>query len=222
MFQNKTISDQIYESLRKDIIELTIKPGEKLSEVKLSHKFNVSRAPVRDAIKKLQQAELVSVLPQVGTIVMPISLQKAKDLLQIRLLLESYAAEVASQNITDEDLLLLEKKFRDLENCEDDFGQRRKELFETDMLLHRTIWRRCGNREIENIISNYMGEIHRIRLATLVLADRLVPTTKEMMEIFNALKKKNPVHAREAMKEHILNIQKSIESVIKEKKISQE
>jgi DNA-binding GntR family transcriptional regulator len=174
--------------------------------------YNVSRGPIRNAIQKLQQENLVVVKPQIGTIITPISLEKAGDILEIRLLLESHAAAVAARNITDEDITLLESKFRELNYSED-----RDKLFETDILLHKTIWKHCENREIPAIINNYRDEIERIRRSTLELGNRLVPSVSEMKDIVEALKARDPVRAGDAMRAHILNIKNAIETVLIEK-----
>lgn len=218
----KSLAEHIYETLRKDIVELRIKPGEKLSEAQLAKRFNVSRAPIRDVIQKLQQEEFVLVKPQIGTIIMPISFKKARDILEIRLLLEPYAAEVAARYVTDEDLDLLKFNLEQLARKQDSSEEKREKLFATDSLLHQTIWRLCGNREIYNIIYNYRDEIQRIRLSTLELAQRLVPTEKEMWQIYEALKRRDAQHARETMYTHLLNIEKAIESIADEKEQSKE
>src|SRR5690606_42140978 len=111
MNMRKTSTDLIYEAMRDDINNLRLKPGEKISEVRMAKKYNVSRAPVRDAIRRLQQDKLVLVKPQIGTIVAPVSLEKARDSCQVRLLLEPYAAEIAAKWINDEYIEEPDKQF---------------------------------------------------------------------------------------------------------------
>ena len=205
----ETLTERVYRMLREDIVNLRMKPGDKISEVKLTEIYNVSRGPIRNAVQKLQQENLVVVKPQVGTIITPISFEKAGDILEIRLLLEPHAAEIAAKHIQEEDIEFLEKKFEELNSSED-----REKLFETDIALHQTIWRLCGNKEISNIINGYRDEIQRIRLSTIDLANRLVPTVTEMKKIFEALKARNPEGARESMYAHILNIKNAIEAVL--------
>ena len=204
----ETLTERVYRMLREDIVNLRMKPGDQISEVKLAEIYNVSRGPIRNAVQKLQQENLVVVKPQVGTIITPISFEKAGDILEIRLLLEPHAAEIAAKHIQEEDIEFLEKKFEELNSSED-----REKLFETDIVLHQTIWRLCGNKEIPNIINGYRDEIQRIRLSTIDLANRLVPTLTEMKKIFEALKARNPEGARESMYAHILNIKNAIEAV---------
>lgn len=216
MDARKTIIDNIYEALRSDINRLKLKPGEKISEAGMAKKYNVSRAPVRDAIRRLQQDKLVLVKPQIGTIVAPVSLEKGKDICQVRLLLEPYAAEVAAEMITNEDIRILDEQFDFLESITNKTGENQKYIFKTDNILHRMIWRLCGNTEIYQIIDGYKDEIHRIRLATLKLADRTVPTEEEMRAIYKALQQKDPLASRDAMYTHILNLKTTVEEVLAE------
>jgi DNA-binding GntR family transcriptional regulator len=218
----KTLADHIYDTLRKDIIELRIKPGEKLSEAQLAKRFNVSRAPIRGVIQKLQQEEFVLVKPQIGTIIMPISFKKARDILEVRLLLEPYAAEIAARNVTDDDLEVLKFNLERLAKKQDDLEAQREKLFAADSLLHQTIWRLSGNKEIYTIINTYRDEIQRIRLATLELADRFIPSEKEMWQIYEALAQRDPERAREVMYVHLSNIKSALESIAEKREYDDE
>ena len=211
----KTLTEEVYDKLRNDIIQLRIKPGEKVSEAKLAKKYNVSRAPIRNVIQKLLQEELVIVKPQVGTIIMPISLKRAKDVLEVRLLLEVFAAEKAAEHISDKDLKEMESRFEALDDERLSTAERGPLLFSTDTFLHQTIWRLCGNEEITNILNNYPESVQRIRLATLELDNRLMPSRDEMFAIYQALQRRDPAAAQNAMRTHIQNIANSIEHVIK-------
>jgi len=216
MNRRKTITDLIYEAMRDDINNLRLKPGEKISEVRMAKKYNVSRAPVRDAIRRLQQDKLVLVKPQIGTIVAPVSLEKARDICQVRLLLEPYAAEIAAERITAEDIQALDGQFALLASFDKMNEEKEKCIYATDSILHRVIWRLCGNKEIYQIIDGYQDEIHRIRQSTLKLANRAVPTEIEMRRIYQALRDKDPAAAREAMYKHILNLKTAVEEVLAE------
>ena len=209
---DRNLAASIYHALRRDILELRFEPGERISEVLLAKKFRVSRAPVRDALRRLEQEKLVIVKPQVGTMVLPVSLGKAREILQVRLLLEPFAAGHAAPKITEEDIDLLEFHFSRLGRLKDKEEKKRR-LFETDALLHGLIWERCGNREIKEILDRYRGEIQRIRLSNAEWGGRLIPSEREMRRIHRALVHKNPKEAREAVLQHLKNIQQGVESI---------
>lgn len=212
MSPDRNLAVSIYQALRRDILELRFQPGERISEVLLAKKYRVSRAPVRDALRRLEQEKLVIVKPQVGTMVLPVSLGKAREILQVRLLLEPFAAEAAARKITDEDIELLDFHFSRLARVKDGEEKKRR-LYETDALLHGIIWGRCGNREVKDILDRYRGEIQRIRLSNAELGGRLIPSEQEMRRIHRALVRKDAKGAREAILLHLKNIQKGVESI---------
>ena len=215
MFVPTTIGDQVYKALRRDIIELKIEPGEKLSEAQVAERFQVSRAPVRDAIRRLEQERLVLVKPQVGTIVSQIDPDQAREVCEVRLLLEPHATFVAASCIKDTDLAGLKVDFDRLHTLADDCLDKRRLIVKTDYKLHRTIWRYSNNREIEDILDRYLDRVRRIQLATMEMANRLTPSEHEMRQIFEALIARNAERARDAMHAHIFNIKQAIDEVIK-------
>ena len=210
-----TIGDQVYKALRREIIEMRIKPGEKLSEVQLAERFNVSRAPVRDAIRRLQQEKLVLVKPQVGTIVSQIFPDEATEICEVRLLLEPHATFVATGRISEADLGILKGAFDRMLTLPEGSEERRALVFQTDNDLHKTIWLACNNREIDNILDRYLDRMRRIQLATVELANRLNPSEHEMRRIFEGLLARDAERAREAMYHHIFNIKQAIDEVMK-------
>ena len=62
MLDNRTIGDSVYEKIKYDIVHLTLKPGEKLSEASLAEKYGISKAPIRVALRKLSFAHKAGVL----------------------------------------------------------------------------------------------------------------------------------------------------------------
>jgi DNA-binding GntR family transcriptional regulator len=214
-----TIGDQIYKALRREIIEMRIKPGEKLSEVQVAERFNVSRAPVRDAIRRLQQEKLVLVKPQVGTIVSQIFPDEAAEICEVRLLIEPHAAFVAASRISDADLALLKAAFDRMLTLPVGSEERRALVFKTDNDLHKTIWLACNNREIDNILDRYLDRMRRIQLATVALANRLEPSEHEMRQIFEGLLARDAGRSRDAMQNHIFNIKKAIDEVMKNRMV---
>ena len=220
MLKTSTIGNQIYKQLRREILEMRFLPGEKISEAQLATKYNVSRAPIRDAIRSLEQERLVIVKPQVGTIISPVSLDKAVDICQIRLLLEPHAANISAEKIPNEDLAKLEVSFNSIAKLNIKPEEKKSLIFETDLNLHKTIWKFSGNDEIYRILNGYLGQMGRIRLTTAELASRLSPSVKEMFKIFTALKNRNSKEAQSAMYTHIFNIKNAVEDVLKSTKIA--
>ena len=95
-----TLSDSIYLSIRRSIRTLECLPGEALPELHIARAFGVSRTPVREALRRLQSERLVTLQPRFPARVAVVTREQAVEALQIRMLLEPYAAELAAVRIS--------------------------------------------------------------------------------------------------------------------------
>ena len=210
MLDNRTIGDSVYEKIKYDIVHLTLKPGEKLSEASLAEKYGISKAPVRVALRKLQEEGLIVIRPQSGSIVSPISISRAVNIIDIRLLLEPYAAAHAVQNLTKEDLRYLEERFKLLDIMVPGSEERSQFISKVDIELHGMIQERSGNPMIREILSRYASEIQRIRRANIEWRNRMGPSEQEMRYIFAAITQRDAEKAAEAMRIHLNNIRTAL------------
>ncbi len=108
----KTIAEQVYDLLKKKILYQEIIPGERLLEVALCESLKVSRTPVREAFRLLQQDDLVERIPQGGVQVTDVSLGDLQEISALRTVLEVYAVELACEKITPEEIEKLEGLMR--------------------------------------------------------------------------------------------------------------
>lgn len=213
MLEKKTISDYVYDKILEDIVQLKYAPGEKISETQLSAVLEVSRAPIKSALAKLEQEGFVSIKPQYGTFVSKISVERARGICDIREILEVEAIKKAVHNITDEQLKQLDGLFERMDSMKDIDDEKRQFIYDVDRKLHDAIYKASGNVIIAEIIQRYMPEIQRIQHANMTWADRKIPTQVEMKYILAALKERDEEKAALAMKEHISNIRETIEMI---------
>ncbi len=99
-----TIAGQITETLRDAIVSGKIKPGSKLSEPKLALEYNISRGPLREALRRLEQLNLVRYIPREGVRVITLELDQVIEIYHVREALEAKAAALAAVNMTHEEL----------------------------------------------------------------------------------------------------------------------
>ena len=102
--QPKSITEQVCESLVKAIIEGKLKPGDPLTEAKLNEQFGISRAPIREAFRTLEEKDFVTIIPRKGTFVKQVTKRDIEENFPIRALLEGYAARIATGKMTKKDL----------------------------------------------------------------------------------------------------------------------
>ena len=114
------LRDNVYESLRSDILTCRLAPGDDMREQDLAERYAVSRQPVREALLRLEREHLVTVQPRQGYRVSPISLVDARDLLRFRLALEPACVAEAIESAPDDILKALDE-FRLFAGDHEDF-----------------------------------------------------------------------------------------------------
>lgn len=100
----KPLRDVVFESLRKAIVEGSLKPGQRLMEVQLAEQLGVSRTPVREAIRKLELEGFVIMLPRKGAYVADMSVKDIIDVLEVRSALEGLAANLAAERMDEKEV----------------------------------------------------------------------------------------------------------------------
>lgn len=202
------LRDVVFNTLRQAILRGELKPGERLMEIALSQRLGVSRTPVREAIRMLEQEGLVIMIPRKGAQVAQITEQDLNDVLEVRLGLEELAVRFACERITDEEIKELglavkefEKKMR-----EDDLSAQA----EADVKFHEIIYGATHNRRLVQIINNIREQMYRYRIEYLKDVESRKTLVKEHYEICDALKHRDAEGAVEKMCIHIKNQQEAI------------
>jgi DNA-binding GntR family transcriptional regulator len=192
----------IYQSIRMDIISQKFKPGQLVTEDELAKKYNVSRTPIREIVRKLEYEELIKITNK-RILIYEMTNKDIEEVLHIRMVLETAAARVATQCITDDQI-------KELEKIEENLDKAIKEedsvlSFETDERLHDFILVTAGNMRVRKILYNLMGQILRIRYISGHKPGRIKTTGEEHKRIIHAIKKRDAFDAEEKMKAHFLS-----------------
>ena len=103
------LREVVFRTLRKEILEGKLQPGERLMEIPLAEQIGVSRTPVREAIRMLEQEGLVMMVPRRGAFVAQMQEKGLIEVLEVRRVLEELTAELAAKRITHEQIEALEK-----------------------------------------------------------------------------------------------------------------
>ena len=103
------IRDGVYRKIRADILACDLTPGSRIHENILAERYAVSKSPVRDALLKLEEQGLIDVLPRKGYRVTPISAIDARELYEMRHLLERACVRRAIEDASDETLRKLDQ-----------------------------------------------------------------------------------------------------------------
>ena len=197
------LRDNIYDALRTSILDCRLLPGAELREKTLAGQYNVSKAPVRDALLRLEQERLVRVRPRQGYQVAPVSVSEAREVLAFRAVLEPACAAAAARSADDVTLSALEQVAT--EGGADDFVA-------YNQRFHAALAAAGGNRRMAAAAQDLVAQadrLVRISLGTMEPRDtgRL---TAEHMAIAAALRARDARGAARLMRAHLLAAERRI------------
>lgn len=199
---DKPANVEIFNELKRRIIEMEYKPGDIINEKVLIEEFNVSRTPVREAILKLSQIGLVVVKPRIGTYVSQIDLASVKHAYEIKKNLEGLAAELAAQRASETEINELFEIIRRFESY--DIVNDYKDCIKDDQRFHQIIRTASKNPMLIEILDELNIKTARfLQYIQYVLDDYnwFYDSLKEMAE---AIKNRDGEAARAHTEEHTL------------------
>ncbi len=208
------LREVVSNTLREGILTGELKPGERLMEIHLAKKLDVSRTPIREAIRILELEGLVTMVPRKGAEVARISEDDIRDVLEVRRSLDSLAAKLACERISEE-----EKK--ELEALEEEFERSTltkdaTTIARADVKFHDRILTASKNKRLCQMVNNLADRIYRYRYEYIKddkSHERLIAEHREIMKnIFEGNKKR----AEEAVEAHIINQEKGIIKQLRE------
>jgi len=191
----------VYETLKENIVRLTLKPGQSISEKEISEMLEVSRTPVREAFVKLVQEELLEVYPQRGTFVSLIDLNHVEEVRFIRELLERASAKLAAENSEQVDISSLKENLQRQRFCIDEKNY--EKFFELDEEFHYLISIGANKPRIWSVLQNYNAHLSRIRVLSLAANYSWEQLLSQHSAILGAIEKGNAEIAEEAMGYHL-------------------
>lgn len=189
--KNKSMREKVYDTLKQMIIDGVIKPGERIIETEYSNKFQISRTPIREAIRMLELEGLVESQTTGGVIVKTLTREEISEIYKIRIALESLIIEEIIKKINNQDIKKLEKVLKNT-----------KKAFEV--------------KDIEKIFSLFT-EFNQILydIASLPKVTGMINNINLYLKRFRKLSIDNPSRKEEAFEDHV-----QILEAIKNKELS--
>lgn len=208
------LRDVVFNTLRQAIITGEFAPGERLMEISLANRLGVSRTPVREAIRKLELEGLVIMIPRKGAQVARITEKNLRDVIEIRTVLEEFAAVLACERIDQVGL-------HDLRQAHEDFIRSVEngdilDIVDKDETFHDTIFRATNNDRLISIINNLREQFYRYRMEYVKDIRQRSNLVEEHRELLDAISSRDSIKAKELMKTHLLNQQQEVINNIQE------
>ena len=194
-------SDQIYETLRRAIVRLEMEPGSAISEKELCGRFEVSRTPVREALQRLAEEDLVDIHPHSGTWVSRISFALAEEGFVLRRALEVESVRRAAALVTEAGIAELDGLIARMRlTLRDD---RLADYLEVDDAFHAAIARISAYPRIWKFIGLAKVQLDRMRQLSAPVPGHLAEVTEQHAAIVQALARRNAMQAELAMRIHL-------------------
>ena len=211
------LTERVYQQLRQNILSGKYKDGEALTELGVAKELNVSRTPVREALRQLELEELIEIRQNRGAVVKGISIDDIRDIFEIRSMIESMAAARAAVEGTEEDFERLEETL-DLTQFYLD-RQNYEKLESMDGRFHQQLYDICKSRMLRRILKDLHNYVGRSRGASLKTEGRAQDSILEHRHILEAMRARDVEAARERMLEHVRNTRANIMRIYEEGKL---
>ena len=197
--------DTAYAALREKIFSGELAAGDRLKEREICAELDVSRTPVREALRRLQADGLVNIEPRRGGIVAGVSMSEAEEIYSLGILLEGFSAGLAAARATEDDIAGLEQIIAEMETVlAEDTPAARSRYLELDSSLHRSILTITGNRHLGRLVRQVVGLPVLIKAFTHYSYADLLQSLQQHRSIVRALAAGDAEWAEAAMRSHVL------------------
>ena len=195
-----SLADQIFERLEKDILVGKYERGEILTEIKLSETLGVSRTPVREAMRRLEQEHIIKATPK-GSMVVGISPADIEAIYEMRMRIEGLAARYAAKNATEEEIVAL-REILELQNFYIEKKDPEK-IMDCDSKFHKMVYEATGIFPLCNTLTELHKKIIKFRRVSVEMTERARLSYEEHLKVYEAIAARDGDLADKLMTEHV-------------------
>jgi DNA-binding GntR family transcriptional regulator len=210
------LRDVVFNTLREAILKGELKPGERLMEMHLANKLGVSRTPIREAIRMLEQEGLAVTIPRKGAQVAKMTEKDLQDVLEVRDALDALAVICACERMTDQQFMELKEAMKVFEAAtkKDDV----RNVVEADEAFHDVIYAAAANPKLENIINSAREQMYRYRYEYVKNPSVYTQLIEEHRAIIDGFERRDVEFLKNIMHVHLSNQINAVREVIREQK----
>jgi len=209
------LAEKVATVLRESITEGRLMPGDRLPEVWLSGQLEVSRAPIREALRILELEGLVEIVPQKGARVRGLTAKDLDNIYELRSTLDSLAIRLATEHLEKDDLSYLEKLLGRMKGCvrRDDSAAYKKLNAE----FHQFFYQRSQNDWLCGVNGSLMKHIMRLRSFSFSKPERLRQSYRDHVKMVELVRRKKNTDAEQVAKKHTREAGKFVLQLFMEK-----
>jgi DNA-binding GntR family transcriptional regulator len=204
--QASSLADRAYLSIRDLIVSLELAPGALIDERRLVETLGIGRTPVREALRRLAQEQLVEVFPRRGMFVTGVDVRDLARISEVRAALEPEAARLAAERATDEE--------RDRLADISDQIKGGADLMGLDERIHRAVYAAAHNHLLEKTLGEYYVLALRIWMIALDRAQDLEDAVEAHRDLVQAIVVGNGQRAADVMRDHVENFEQAMRKAL--------
>jgi DNA-binding GntR family transcriptional regulator len=201
-----SLAEQAYVAIRDLIVTLKLAPGALIDERRLVGSLGIGRTPVREALRRLAQENLVEVFPRRGMFVTGVDVRDLAHISEVREALEPEAARLAAERATDADRDGLRALLAEIGGGDD--------LMKLDERVHRGVYRATHNDYLEATLGRYYVLALRIWMLSLDRAHELEAAVEEHRDLLAAIVEGDGERAAGVMRAHVRNFENAMRRVL--------
>ncbi len=210
-----SLANRVYLSIKHAILSLDFAPGANLRKAPICERLGVSRAPVAEAIARLDAEGLVDVVPQSGTRVSYFSMSEIREGMFLREALELATIAKVARDLTEDQRRRLSRNMRLQELLVED--EDISGFYQADEEFHALLMDFTGFHRLADVAQTVSLQVSRARMLLLPTPGRIVETLEEHRSIFNAIVERDEDMAQQAMRRHMGQLMPRIEVLRQEK-----
>ena len=204
----QSLRDLAYEAIKHRIITCAFKPGEYVNEASVSTLLGIGRTPVHQALERLMLEGMVEVIPRKGVIVKPVSLHEVVQIIEVRLLNETYCVRLAAERADDSevaalaDILARAQEWKAVRNVE--------QMMLLDREFHLVLARAAKNAILGDILRKLHERSLRFWFISLNAPGHHESVQDQHQAILAAVRRRDPDAAEAAMRHHIESFRQNV------------
>lgn len=209
-----TLHQEVVAAIREMIIHGKLEPGQKIPEASLCETLQVSRTPLREALKVLAAEGMLELFPQRGARVALVTEQEVEELFPILASLEALATELACVAMTDGELLEIEALHTEMVSAYERLN--RQEYARLNREIHFSILRAARNHSLLALYETLELKIRNIRHTARKTPSNWQTAIEDHEKLLRSMQNRDAQLASAVMRQHIMNTARSVQASLKE------
>jgi DNA-binding GntR family transcriptional regulator len=198
-----SLSERAYQQLRTAIASGELKPGQRVMEVEVAERLAMSRTPVREALRRLENEGMLALEPRTGLVVASISRQAMLELYVMREVLEGTAARLCARHASDFEIMELEELVKREAQLQGNY----EALARHNRLFHEAIHRGAHNRYLEKSLAAVNDSMCLLGSSQMLIPERAQAAKTEHAELLKYIKRRDADGVEAAARRHVRSAQ---------------